>query len=68
MGRTVNGVALITGTTHGIGRVTSRELARAGFALVMLCRDTVAAGRVRAEIVAGTPGASVLVIHCPRSG
>jgi NAD(P)-dependent dehydrogenase (short-subunit alcohol dehydrogenase family) len=33
------GVAVITGTTHGIGRVTARELAKAGLTLVMLNRE-----------------------------
>jgi NAD(P)-dependent dehydrogenase (short-subunit alcohol dehydrogenase family) len=57
-------VAVITGTTHGIGRVTSRELARAGRTVVMLCRDTQAAQAVRDEIVAQLPGATVDVVHC----
>ena len=57
-------VAVITGTTHGIGRVTSRELARAGRTVVMLCRDTRAAEAVRTEIIALLPGASVEVVHC----
>jgi NAD(P)-dependent dehydrogenase (short-subunit alcohol dehydrogenase family) len=33
---TADKIAVITGTTHGIGRVTARELARAGVGLVML--------------------------------
>jgi NAD(P)-dependent dehydrogenase (short-subunit alcohol dehydrogenase family) len=57
-------VAVITGTTHGIGRVTSRELARAGRTVVMLCRDTRAAEAVRSEIVTLLPGAAVEVVHC----
>jgi NAD(P)-dependent dehydrogenase (short-subunit alcohol dehydrogenase family) len=57
-------VAVITGTTHGIGRVTSRELARAGRTVVMLCRDTQGAEAVRGEIIAQLPGASVEVVHC----
>jgi len=36
---TAGSIAVITGTTHGIGRVTSRELARAGYTVVVLCRD-----------------------------
>jgi len=60
-------VAVITGTTHGIGRVTSRELARAGRRVVMLCRDVVAGRAVREEIVAQVPGASVDVIECDLS-
>jgi retinol dehydrogenase 12 len=57
-------VAVITGTTHGIGRVTSRELARAGRTVVMLCRDTRAAEAVRSEIIALLPGATVEVVPC----
>jgi len=60
----VSEVAVITGTTHGIGRVTSRELARAGRTVVMLCRDTRAAQAVRDEIMAQLPGAAVDVVHC----
>jgi retinol dehydrogenase 12 len=57
-------VAVITGTTHGIGRVTSRELARAGRTVVMLCRDVTAAAALRDEIGAHTPGAAIHVVHC----
>jgi NAD(P)-dependent dehydrogenase (short-subunit alcohol dehydrogenase family) len=57
-------LAVITGTTHGIGRVTSRELARAGKSVVMLCRDVTAAGAVRDEIMRHAPGARVEVVHC----
>jgi len=57
-------VAVITGTTHGIGRVTSRELARAGKTVVMLCRDLRAATAVRDEIIRHTPRASVQLIRC----
>jgi len=60
----VSELALITGTTHGIGRVTSRELARAGKTVVMLCRDLPAATALRAEILQDTPGARVEVVHC----
>jgi NAD(P)-dependent dehydrogenase (short-subunit alcohol dehydrogenase family) len=57
-------LALITGTTHGIGRVTSRELARAGRSLIMLCRDVPAANRVRDDILRHAPRARIDVIHC----
>jgi len=60
----VSELALITGTTHGIGRVTSRELARAGKTVVMLCRDVAAAGAVRDEVRRHAPGASLEVVHC----
>ena len=57
-------LAVITGTTHGIGRVTSRELARAGKTVVMLCRDLRAASAVRAEIMRHSPRARVEVVRC----
>ena len=57
-------LAVITGTTHGIGRVTSRELARAGKTVVMLCRDVAAAKAVRAEILAIAPRSRVEVVRC----
>jgi len=60
----MNGVAVVTGTTHGIGRVTSRELARAGFSVVMLCRDVAAAREVQREISSRVPGAVLHVVHC----
>jgi NAD(P)-dependent dehydrogenase (short-subunit alcohol dehydrogenase family) len=60
----VSGVAVITGTTHGIGRVTSRELAKAGYTVVMLCRDLDAALRERQAIQAEVPGAAVQVVRC----
>jgi NAD(P)-dependent dehydrogenase (short-subunit alcohol dehydrogenase family) len=60
----VNDVAVITGTTHGIGRVTSRELALAGRSVVMLCRDVAAGNALRDEIIGQVPGAVIHVVHC----
>jgi NAD(P)-dependent dehydrogenase (short-subunit alcohol dehydrogenase family) len=60
----VSDVAVITGTTHGIGRVTSRELARAGKTVVMLCRDVTAASAVRSDIMRQVPRARVEVVRC----
>ena len=57
-------MVVITGTTHGIGRVASRELAKAGQDVVMLCRDVNAGERVRDEIRARAPGTSVRVLKC----
>jgi len=57
-------VAVITGTTHGIGRVTSRELAKAGRTVVMLCRDVRAGQVVRDEIIEQVPAAAVHVVRC----
>jgi NAD(P)-dependent dehydrogenase (short-subunit alcohol dehydrogenase family) len=60
----VSDLAVITGTTHGIGRVTSRELARAGKTVVMLCRDVTAARAVRDEIRRQAPRAKIEVVRC----
>ena len=60
----MNEVAVITGTTHGIGRVTSRELASAGRAVVMLCRDVDAAQALRDDIRRQVAGAAIDVVHC----
>jgi len=57
-------LAVITGTTHGIGRVTARELARSGASVLMLCRNGGAAAAVAAEIRAQVPGASVDWLIC----
>ena len=57
-------VAVITGTTHGIGTVTSLELARAGHPVLMLCRDPAAGERVRAAMLREIPDASVKVVRC----
>lgn len=57
-------LALITGTTHGIGRVTAMELARAGRHVVMLCRNTVLAAQLAQEIGTECPGARADVIRC----
>src|ERR1700704_4836254 len=60
----VRKIAAITGTTHGIGRVTGRELARAGYAVVMLCRDLRAATQLCDEVRARAPEAEVRAVHC----
>jgi len=60
----LNGPIVITGTTHGIGTVTARELARAGRPLVMLVRDMAAGAAVARAIVASVPGARVDVVGC----
>ena len=57
-------VAVITGTTHGIGAVTARELARAGFTVVMLVRDIDAGHRQARLISSAVAGACIAVIPC----
>jgi NAD(P)-dependent dehydrogenase (short-subunit alcohol dehydrogenase family) len=57
-------VAVITGTTHGIGTVTSLGLAGAGYSVVMLCRNVPAATALAQKIVQQAPGSEVQVVHC----
>jgi NAD(P)-dependent dehydrogenase (short-subunit alcohol dehydrogenase family) len=57
-------IAVITGTTHGIGTVTSHDLARAGYTVVMLCRNVAAANALAQSIMHGTAGSHVEVVHC----
>ncbi|MBS0377780.1 MAG: SDR family NAD(P)-dependent oxidoreductase [Proteobacteria bacterium] len=57
-------VAVITGTTHGIGRIVSRELARAGYAVFMLCRDVPAGAALGRELAARFPRARLSVLPC----
>jgi NAD(P)-dependent dehydrogenase (short-subunit alcohol dehydrogenase family) len=60
----VRKIAVVTGTTHGIGRVTSRELTRAGYAVVMLCRDLRGATQLCDELTALVPAAELHAVHC----
>ena len=60
-------LALITGTTHGIGRVTAHRLAEAGLHVVMLCRDTSSAAALREEIQIRVPGSQTDVLQCDLS-
>src|SRR5215467_13089557 len=55
---------VITGTTHGIGRVAAFELARAARHVIMLVRDVEAGGQLRHEIAAAVAGAEIDVVHC----
>jgi NAD(P)-dependent dehydrogenase (short-subunit alcohol dehydrogenase family) len=57
-------IAVITGTTHGIGTVTSRELARAGYTVVMLCRNVAAATTLAQDIMQRQAAGRVEVVHC----
>lgn len=55
-------IALITGPTHGIGTPTAREIARAGYHLVLACRDTERGAQVRAALHGGTGGLDIEVM------
>ena len=58
---------LITGTTHGIGRVTARRIAEAGFTLVMACRDPHRAQSVRNDLAKTTGNEDIHVLECDLS-
>ena len=57
-------VAVVTGTTHGIGRVCARELVHAGFELHMLVRDVQAGGHLAEALRAVRADALVHVVAC----
>ncbi len=55
---------VITGTTHGIGRVAAQALAQAGHRVIMLVRDAHAGAQVREAMMAALPGAALHVVPC----
>lgn len=57
-------VVLVTGTTHGIGLVTARELARARYTVVMACRDLPRADQVASDIKRETGNQEVYPLSC----
>ena len=56
-------VCLITGANSGIGRAAALGLARQGFCVIMVCRDTGRGEAARAEIVgqSGNPDVDLLI-------
>ena len=57
-------IAVITGTTHGIGKVTAQALAQAGYTVVMLCRNVAAATLLARQLGQRVPGSLAEVVHC----
>lgn len=52
-------IAVITGATHGLGRLVALDLARRGMHLGVVARNAARADRLRAEIAEEAPGATV---------
>ena len=57
-------VCFITGTTHGIGKVTAEVIASREFTVVMGCRDLLKGRAVREAISERTGNRNVHVLHC----
>lgn len=57
-------VCLITGATHGIGTVTARGMAEAGFHVVMACRDLTRATALRDELRAQYSTKMIDAVEC----
>ena len=55
---------MVTGANSGIGLETARGLARAGYRVVLLCRNAERAEAAKADIDASVPGASTEVVLC----
>ena len=59
--------AVVTGANSGIGLETARGLARAGYHVVLLCRNAGRAATAKADIDASVPGASTEIVLCDLS-
>lgn len=55
---------VITGTTSGIGKITALELARKGYAVYMLVRNTEKGEQVKQDIITQTGNKDIYVIRC----
>ena len=65
---TTDAIALVTGATSGIGKVTARELVRQGYHVILLARNAEKAARVRQDFQAmAQPGQRVDVLLCDLS-
>jgi len=62
-----NRIAVITGATSGIGRVGAVAVAKAGYRLVLPCRNSDKGEAVKAEIARAAPDTAVEIVHCDMS-
>jgi NAD(P)-dependent dehydrogenase (short-subunit alcohol dehydrogenase family) len=53
---------MVTGANSGIGKMTARALAAAGFTTVLMCRSATRAAQAREEIRRDVPGAELRVL------
>jgi NAD(P)-dependent dehydrogenase (short-subunit alcohol dehydrogenase family) len=63
----MDSIAVVTGATNGIGKITARELAKKGYRVVLVARDAEKAARTATEIAAAAPGALIETIVCDLS-
>ncbi|MFC5270291.1 SDR family oxidoreductase [Adhaeribacter terreus] len=57
-----NKIAVVTGASSGIGKVTARELARLGAHVIMVCRNQEKGEKSRQEIIAKTGNQNVTLL------
>ena len=57
-------ICLITGATSGIGTITAREMANAGFHVVMACRDLTRATALRDRLREGCNTEAIDILEC----
>ncbi|KAA9346087.1 SDR family oxidoreductase [Adhaeribacter soli] len=55
-------IALVTGASSGIGKITARELAHLGAHVVMVCRNAEKAAETRKEIIAQTGNENITLL------
>ena len=60
-------LCLVTGTTHGIGLVCAREIAIAGFRVVMACRDPARAALVKDHLIKVSGNTDIHILQCDLS-
>lgn len=60
----VERIAVVTGANTGVGKETTRELARAGWTVVMVCRSETRGKAALEELLAERPGADLRLELC----